>query len=63
MSDFYRALGLVERRARAVTEAENKLELSIVAAHDAGASLRAIAERAGLTHETVRTIIRRRADQ
>lgn len=54
-------LASVEAAAKAAREAREQLEQAIADAAAAGASLRQLAVAAGLNHETVRTILRRRA--
>lgn len=50
-------LGDLARAARTHTNAEEKLHREILFAHEAGSSLRAIAEAVDLSPESVRTII------
>jgi hypothetical protein len=53
-------LGRVRKAADSVHVARTRLLAAIVAAHEAGNALRAIAEAAGVSHEQVRLLLRRR---
>lgn len=57
MSDDYR-LNWVRRDAKKLRSAELHLRQSMIDAKLAGAPLRSIAEAAGVSHETVRRLIR-----
>jgi hypothetical protein len=54
------SLNRVKRASTKTTQAREALEAAIVAAHENGSSLRAIAGAADMAHETVRTIIQGR---
>lgn len=53
-------LARVARAAEKAARTREELEAAIVAAHESGESLRAIAAAAGTNHEAVRTVIQRR---
>jgi lambda repressor-like predicted transcriptional regulator len=52
-------LAQVRKAADCVQTARTRLLASIVAAHEAGNALRAIAKEAGLSHEQVRLLLRK----
>lgn len=59
MSPEIDPLSIVEVLAAEAEVADRALKSAIIAAHRAGFTLREIAEAAGVSHETVRTIIRK----